>query len=626
MISKIKEILGSEKCEYFSIAFLYHCCVIGLLAICFVAVNKSQPVINIIVQNEPEDINYDPIEMIDIENFDTEKTSTNNSEEIIGSDTSLSVDDKIEIPSTIALDQSDILERDMVDDINNDILSGVGDIAGKGLSQEKSTGSALDRLTVEIVSNAEHNNVHVIWLLDASISLSNQRKDIASRFNKILSELENLRNPSNIIVHSIFAFGKDCTKLCDPTEDLDTLLNSIHSVGLDLSGIENTFQSVHELVKKYGKKDPKLMVIVFTDETGDDIDWLNAASLVCRQKATPVYVVGVPAPFGKSKAQFKYVDPDPNYDQKERWVEITQGPETLYPMVLDLRSLPIDDEVLDSGFGPFALCSLCSETGGIYFSVHPDRKSTKVSKKETSPLSSNISIFFDKNDMFRYSPDYRSPNRQTQEINTHKIKSALIKACSIPIHISDEQTKTFKAFSEGQFVDEINQAQRFSAKLEPKIDQIYKILKDVEKDYDTLKDNRWRASYALAMGRILATKSRIELYNQILAEAKTGLKKKDPKTNSWVLYNNINFVSNNSQTTKNYQSAIHYLEQVIDEHPNTPWAYIADEELTTPFGYGWKENYIEPPQMGGGGGNNNPPKDDTIKKLQPKPQRKIDKI
>jgi hypothetical protein len=31
------------------------------------------------------------------------------------------------------------------------------------------------------------------------------------------------------------------------------------------------------------------------------------------------------------------------------------------------------------------------------------------------------------------------------------------------------------------------------------------------------------------------------------------------------------------------------LQRVIDEHPNTPWAMMADRELQTPIGWKWTE-------------------------------------
>jgi hypothetical protein len=228
--------------------------------------------------------------------------------------------------------------------------------------------------------------------------------------------------------------------------------------------------------------------------------------------------------------------------------------------------------------------------------------------------------------MIKYKPDYRSYGVQNKEAQSHLSKKALIAASSIPLNISDEQTLRFKAFDEGTFVNELNMAQRLSAKLEPKINQIYSSLLTGESGYDTLED-RWKVSYALSMGRILATKCRIETYNVVLAEAKTGLKKQDPKSNIWLLLPSPEFTLNNSALKKSYESSRKYLKFVIDNYPDTPWALIANEELNTPIGYKWAEEYEPPPKMGNGGGGNNNPQDDKAKpKLIPKPQRKVDKI
>ena len=47
------------------------------------------------------------------------------------------------------------------------------------------------------------------------------------------------------------------------------------------------------------------MIVAFTDEAGDDIDALDAAVDVCRKYEMPVYVIGVPAPFGRETAYVK---------------------------------------------------------------------------------------------------------------------------------------------------------------------------------------------------------------------------------------------------------------------------------------------------------------------------------
>jgi len=203
-----------------------------------------------------------------------------------------------------------------------------------------------------------------------------------------------------------------------------------------------------------------------------------------------------------------------------------------------------------------------------------------------------------------------------------------LNACKIPIQINNNQKINFTAYTEGEFVEQLNEAQKYSAKIEPQIDRIYTILKEVEPQSKSLDEKRWLASYNLAMGRILATKCRIELYNAMLAEAKTGLQKNDPKNNLWNLEFDAEFTTKSSQLQKSYATAIKYLQSIVSDFPDTPWALVAQNELDTPMGYKWIDSYKEPSKMNDGSNNNNNPlpKDDIKRKIELKPQRKIDKI
>ena len=130
------------------------------------------------------------------------------------------------------------------------------------------------------------------------------------------------------------------------------------------------------------------------------------------------------------------------------------------------------------------------------------------------------------------------------------------------------------------------------------------------------------------MGRILATKCRIELYNAMLAEAKTGLEKSDSKNNIWNIELDQEFVTKSSQLQKSYTLAVKYLRSVVDDFPNTPWALIAQNELDTPMGYKWVDSFKEAPKMNNEQNNNNNPlpKDDVKRKLELKPKRNTTKI
>ena len=622
---KLEEVLSSKSFEQISWSFLLYSIALLLLSTVSITIdNLDQKTIEILSSISTENI-AEPAKDISIEDvkFSEELSILKDSTQ-----SALSIPEiqnkELVVANELVLEESneniDSLSLN-IDNINETINGGFD----KSTEQSSSVGGVLDRLTPELVSLAEKKPLNVIWLFDASISLSKQRDQIKGRISKILDEIEEISS-GKPITHIICSFGKTLIPISKQPQTLDKdIISDIESIKLDDSGIENVFGSVVKLCDLY--KDYRNAIIVFTDEVGDDIAELEKAINSTQRKSTPVYVVGPPAPFGLPSIEFKYVDPDPKYDQKERWVQISQGPETLFKMTLDLHTLPIDEAGLDSGYGPYGLTRLCYSSGGIYFAVHPNRSSNIITKKHIEPLSSNISRFFDPVVMTKYRPDYRNYLAQHYEIEKDKVKTALIKACQIPLKISSNQKTNFTAFNEGDFADQLKDAQIFSAQIEPKVDQIYNILKSVESLSSKL-DSRWMVSYNLAMGRILATKCRIELYNLVLAEAKSGIKKQDKKSNAWTLERTKEFTTKNSQLNKYHDASVEYLQSVVANCPGTPWAAIAQEELDTPMGYKWIEKYIEPPKagMGNGGNNNNVPKDDKAKKLEIKPQRKIDKI
>lgn len=621
----IRKVLSSDWFEAVSISLFLYAISLLLLSLISISIEVNlEPKITIESSESIDIIEDIPKELADISVFDQEITVIKQPSEASLSVPSESQEIVIPVDSSQLIVEESRETQPLIPSVENlnEPLS-----VGSSLSQESNIGGVLDRLTVEIINNSLNHDINVIWVLDASISLSKQRADIKDRFQKITEEISFDAKVSDRIKHTIVSFGSSYQILTEnPTNDNKLLTNAIDSIKLDESGIENIFTCIEQLCQKF--KSSRNMIIVFTDEVGDDLNMLDRASMEARKKASTVYVVGPPAPFGLDKIQFKYVDPDPKFDQTEKWVEITQGPETFHKMTLDLHSLDVDTYGIDSGFGPYGLNKICADTGGVYFAVHPNRNNNAVSKKQISPLASYISVFFDSSIMKKYPPDYRNILLQNKEIQNNKIKQALLQACQIPIHITYDQKMTFTAFSEGELVEQLNDAQKFSAKIEPKLDQIYNILKSVEVNAKNLSEKRWLVSYNLAMGRILATKCRIELYNLILAEAKSGLKKKDQKNNLWSIEYDTKFNAKSSSLQKNYELAQQYLQSIIDDFPNTPWAYVAKAELDTPMGYKWIDSYKEVPKTMAGNGNNNPtpPKDDVKKKLEYKPQRNTTKI
>ncbi|MCA9189276.1 MAG: VWA domain-containing protein, partial [Planctomycetales bacterium] len=428
--------------------------------------------------------------------------------------------------------------------------------------------------------------------------------------------------------------------------DVAKLKETLTAIETDDSGIERVFAAVIASVEEfqnYRRPDPRtreprrnVMLIVLSDEAGDDVAQADEAVKLCRRNEVPVFVIGVPAPFGRQETYVKYVDPDPQFDQTPQRAIVHQGPETLYPERIRLRfsgSRDFDDVPIDSGFGPYALTRLCYESGGIYFTVHPDRNLQRAVKwGETSESAAYFKYFFDPEVMKRYRPDYVSTEEYQRRIKSSRLRTALVRAAQMSWVASMENPHLrFVKRSDAELAQELTEAQKIAAKVEPPIQMIYQTLQLGESDRQREYSPRWQAGFDLAMGRTLATKVRTEAYNVMLAQAKQGMAFKDGKNNTWVLRPSDDASDAGSLLKNLSDKAREYLNRVIDEHPGTPWSMLAAAELKDPLGWKWAETFtdLDPPAQGGGNNNNNPappPRDDQLQMLQRRPTRPIPRL
>ena len=234
----------------------------------------------------------------------------------------------------------------------NEILTVKGHV-GEGITG--ATG-AIDRITHEILLSLDERKTLVLWLFDQSGSLARQRKEIHARFDRIYEELgilEAAKNPAfaqyekKPLVTSVYAFGSAVMPmLTRPTDNLVEIKQAVKSIEQDDSGVERAFQAIYEAVSAYsgyrapdenGEPKRNVMVIVVTDEAGDDQDGVDETSRFCQKLGVPVYVIGVPAPFGRRETLVKWVDPDPKFHQKPQWGRVNQGPESFLPERIKLH-------------------------------------------------------------------------------------------------------------------------------------------------------------------------------------------------------------------------------------------------------------------------------------------------
>jgi hypothetical protein len=514
---------------------------------------------------------------------------------------------------------------------NDDFESATGQslssvpIKGSVGQSVKAAEGAVDRMTQEILLSLEERNTLVIWLFDQSASLMLQREEILARFDKIYDELGVVRaaghgaftrGSDKPLVTQIYAFGSQVTPMLKaPTDDLPTIKQAVSEIERDNTGVENVMTAVISAAKKYsslrkikrstGEPERNVLLIVVSDEAGDDVERLNEAVRVCNRIQVPVHVIGVPAPFGRAETLVKWVDPDPDFDQSPQWAVVSQGPESVQSerLRLDFTGTFNDLEMIDSGFGPFHLTRLSYETGGIYFAVHPNRNTKRrVRMSETSDYAANLQYFFDPDIMRRYKPDYVSVKTYLQRLEANAARRALVQAAAFTTTGTLESPRLrFPNLDEARFVTLVTNAQQTAAIIEPQVDRLYEILRAGEQDREKELSPRWQAGFDLAIGRAIAAKVRAESYNAMLALIKTKLKfdppadADTPQNNTWRL-RPADTTETGSQDAKLLAKANTYLNRVIDEHSGTPWAMLAERELATPIGWKWQQSYTRPPQ------------------------------
>ncbi|MEM6689573.1 MAG: vWA domain-containing protein, partial [Planctomycetota bacterium] len=524
---------------------------------------------------------------------------------------------------------------------------------------------AVDQLTFEVLRLLEERPTTVIWLFDQSRSLQAQRATIRERFDRMYLELgmaedKNLtsikreRDAGNIpLLTSIYAFGEKVQQVTpEPLESLAEIQQAMESIKDDDSGVERIFEAVTTAAREAKsftrmvsvqtpdgriRREPRrnVMLIVVTDERGDDISQLDSAIAECKKFGIPVSIIGVPAPFGKAVSEIKYVDPDPQFDQTPQVGLVNQGPESYLPEVVDIGFISRDkDLTLDSGFGPYGLTRLCYETGGIYLSVHPNRKiGRRVRFGEIDPFAAHFDYFFDPVVMRRYRPDYLPPRDYLLAVKQSPLRDSLVRAASMKGASGlDRPRLRFVVTEAAQLKREIDQAQTTAATLMPALDAMARMLEPGMSARDKEGSPRWRAGYDLAAGRVLAQLVRTDAYNYILADLESGRKRfEKEKNNTWILEPSDD-LSFSSKLNNRAKAARELLEDVVNDHPDTPWALLAKTELDVPMGWQWKEDFtdLSPPQRTRPGNNNNNPnrmpRDDQKRMIDRKEKRPLPKL
>jgi len=304
----------------------------------------------------------------------------------------------------------------------------------------------VDRAAGELASKlgaiASDGNATVVWMLDQSLSMQQDVKRLAKGLVGALREIE--KNSRYDVQHYVTAFGRDIRLLQRATKDGQKVARAIHNLPSDPAGVENTFQAVEWCIETLFKAprwkrelERQKLLIVWTDESGDDYARLEHTIQQCLHANVRVDVIGPSAVLGAQTGFTAFRHPE---DGRTYHLPVHRGPDSAYPQKLNLgywfRSVPSgydesfrgpfqgtspvwhggsDLQALLSGFSPYALTRLTRETGGQY-TIY-DRVGDRAP--------------FQLDAIREYMPDYRSLQEIGYELNQRPLRQIILASAAV---------------------------------------------------------------------------------------------------------------------------------------------------------------------------------------------------
>lgn len=505
----------------------------------------------------------------------------------------------------------------------------------QGMGAGHATEGVLDGIRKELTAGP----VQVVWLMDASISMNVDRQEVAARLYPFYKEMA-LRDKSESfpLLSSVVRFGAAPLELVKTTRDFTKVTNAVAALQDDTSGQENVFNAIQFCLAQYSRWQGTLIIVVWTDESGDDTMLLEDTLRVCRERDAVVHVVGPNAVFGSDRGTHLWRDGATGLTFR---LPVKRGPETSLPERLMLPywhdsgiphakmngNLVAQDlpwyggpmrEGMLSGFGPYALTRLALMTGGTFTILNRPGDRTIATLEQ----------------LRSYTPDYSAAREYLSEVQSLPLRKAVSDASLLiwqapqleppPMtflfsrqifypfapYIDFRNPANFRTAFRDNLQKAIAGSQAEQAIIEKAIASFEAT--DLEPAYEEEKSLRWKAWYDLNYGRLLANSVRHIEYQLTCAAILTegGL---NPETN------HVRF-----ETSKQYKGgrlsesrairARELLERCRKKNAGTQWDRLAEWELNRELGLQARQIVIPPPP---------PPKPPTGPVSPPRPATKV---
>ena len=461
---------------------------------------------------------------------------------------------------------------------------------------------AMDRITQEVMWMLDQSDVMLIWCFDQSESMKNDQQEIRSRINRVYDELGlSEKAKGDHLVTAITSYGQGFIRHTDrPTGNLTVIRRAIDSVPIDLSGKEMMCEAVGASIRihrQFAKRRQMALVLV-TDESGDPLSnnkYLESAVAEAKAAKCPVYVLGRESVFGYPYAYMSWNHPQTG---NNHWLQIDRGPETAFVEQLQTNGFHRRHDAFSSGFGPYEQARLAQQTGGIFF---------MLPSVETNLVRGNADKRrYELEAMYSYQPDLRSRLEQFADRDRFPLRTFLWQVISDLNPYDPDAAKiinmrmTFSRTPQ-QFVIQARESQAKARIYIEYLSAAQRVMEEAAEFRQQETSPRWQANYDLIYAQIVAYQARIYEYGAtleaFLQQPKVVPLQKPPNLTlvHWDIAGRRETIAGPvSQPYIEKASAL--FQEVIKNHPGTPWAERAAQELKRGYGVDVRPDYHGPPR------------------------------
>lgn len=533
-----------------------------------------------------------------------------------------------------------------------------------GIKQASTVPGAVSGIFGSLESNVEECSLNgelwIVWMMDASLSLLEDRRQLAPLVFQFYSKLAERYPEKRQLRNGVFAFGVECVPIFvdKGIPNPEKMTRAILDVPIDSTGIENINSAILNVLESipYRKKQ-RIEIVLWTDESGNDPKYLEDAVFVCKRRNAHIHVVGPLSVFGMQTGLQAWYLPDPwkswillpvdrgpdsCFAERARlpiWhgrSAIAWGKEAVVPVEAAKDGGPLRQFLL-APTGPYNLTRLALASGGSY--------QIMVREGELAlPLGDRFAD---------YLPDYRSAYEIAEDIDLYPLRRAIIastaiinareywpRAVSFPVSYDSlfpyrpkesiyrdprdfqQQLSTWvdfeykKSVIDRTYVEKALQVLLLNHQFVSREGPEYSL----ERDYKTGTDApgipslnysdpvaykeetslRWKAWYDLNLGRLLAHSVRLHEYGLACRLAMSGDYIQERMLND---VNQLEFLPNwellgGEHHLYRAKLAMELLARVENQHPNTQWAALAAMEKSVPMGFIVRHASIPPPPSG----------------------------